>query len=119
MSAPPNPAPHGRVRMLVLHLLATGAVLLLVAALSHQGWQRQVLNLSDAGLSHIGLPVTVALSDRQGVPVVTAPDTGSGAQPFALPRPQAPVRLALSQARRTRPMRPARRTCRPRAPLLS
>lgn len=118
MSAPPNAASHNSLRTLVLRLWAVCAVLLLVAAMavSHPAWQRQVPHLSGDRLSQLGLPATVALVDRQGVPVVPSPAAGADPEPFSPPPPRAPVRLVLPQARRAPPSRPVRRTRRPRAP---
>ena len=100
MSAPPNAASHNSLRTLVLRLWAVCAVLLLVAAVavSHPAWQRQVPHLSGDRLSQLGLPATVALVDRQGVPVVPSPAAGADPEPFSPPPPRAPVRLVLPQA---------------------
>lgn len=80
MSVAPIFAPQSRVRAFALRLWAMGAVLLLIAAvaLSHPAWLRQVPHLSGDRLSEIGLPVTVVLTDRQGVLVTPAPGTAGG-----------------------------------------
>ena len=121
MSVAPIFAPQGRIRAFALRLWAMGAVLLLIAAvaLSHPAWLRQVPHVSGDRLSEIGLPVTVVLTDRQGVLVTPAPGTAGGSAAINPPPPRAPVRLALRRARRARPVRPLRRACRPCAPPLS